>query len=211
MVERTVGGRTTARYFARHMELARFLWWMATAALVLPFLDLVQRTFGPHEWVERATAQRVFLGGLEAATLVAWLLVRGRWQFLPEHDAGVAIAGAVLALTGALFAAWGKARLGHLFSPQLGVQEGHRLVTSGPYAVVRHPIYLGLIDFTIGSALYWNDVSLLGVALLFVIWFIAQIRIEERLFSMHFGSEWEDYRARTPALFPRVLPRRPKP
>jgi protein-S-isoprenylcysteine O-methyltransferase Ste14 len=83
-------------------------------------------------------------------------------------------------------------------------------VTSGPYAVVRHPIYLGLIDFTIGSALYWNDVSLLVVALLFVVWFTAQIRIEERLFSTHFGSEWEDYRARTPALFPRVLPRRPK-
>lgn len=183
---------------------------MAAAALVLPFLDLVQRTFGPQQWVERATRQRVLLGVFEVGTLVAWLVVRGRWQFLPEHDGGVAIAGAVLALTGALFSAWGKARLGRLFSPQLGVQEGHRLVTTGPYAVVRHPIYLGLIDFTIGSALYWNDVSLLGVALLFVIWFTAQIRIEERLFSTHFGREWEEYRNRTPALFPRVLPRRPK-
>lgn len=193
------------------MESARFLWWMASAALVLPFLDLVQRTLGPKDWVARATWPRVLLGVLEAGTLGAWLLVQGRWRFLPEHDGGVALAGAVLALTGALFAAWGKARLGHLFSPQLGVQEGHTLVTTGPYAVVRHPIYLGLIDFIIGSALYWNDVALLGVALLFVIWFTAQIRIEERIFSTHFGSAWEEYRGRTPALFPRVLPRRPKP
>lgn len=183
---------------------------MAAAALVLPFLDLVQRTFGPKQWVERATRQRVVLGVLEVGTLAAWLVVRGRWQFLPDHDSGVALAGSVLALTGALFAAWGKTRLGPLFSPQLGVQEGHRLVTTGPYGVVRHPIYLGLIDFTIGTALYLNDVALLGVALLFVIYFLAQIRIEERFFADHFGTEWLEYRARTPALFPRVLPRRPR-
>jgi protein-S-isoprenylcysteine O-methyltransferase Ste14 len=192
------------------MEAARFLWWMAAAALVLPFLDMVQRTFGPKRWVERATRQRLVMGGLEAGTLAAWLMVRGRWRFLPDADAGVAIAGSVLALTGALFAAWGKARLGRLFSPQLGVQEGHRLVTTGPYAVVRHPIYLGVIDFIIGSALYTNDVALLAVAFLFIIYFVAQIRIEERFFATHFGREWLEYQARTPALFPRVLPRRPK-
>ena len=181
---------------------------MAAAALVLPFLDLVQRTFGPRQWVERATRARMLLGVLEVGTLVAWLFVRDRWRFLPEADAGVAIAGAVLALTGALFAAWAKGRLGRLFSPQLGVQEGHRLVTSGPYAVVRHPIYLGLIDFMIGSALYLNDIALLVVAVLFVIYFTAQLRIEERFFAAHFGTEWLEYQARTPPLFPRLLPRR---
>jgi protein-S-isoprenylcysteine O-methyltransferase Ste14 len=190
------------------MEAARFLWWMAAAALVLPFLDMVQRTFGPKQWVQRATRQRLLLGALEGGTLVAWFLLRDRWHFLPEQDSGVALAGAILALTGALFAAWGKARLGRLFSPQLGVQEGHRLVTTGPYGVVRHPIYLGAIDFMIGTALYLNDVALLVAALLFVVWFSAQIRIEERLFSAHFGKEWLEYRDRTPALFPRVLPRR---
>lgn len=183
---------------------------MAAAALVLPFLDLVQRTFGPQQWVERATRQRVLLGVLEVGTLGLWLLVRGRWQFLSVHDGAVAFAGAVLALTGALFAAWAKTRLGRLFSTQLGVQEGHELVTNGPYAVVRHPIYLGLIDFIIGSALYLNDVALLGVAFLFVLYFTAQIRIEERFFAAHFGAAWTQYTARTPALFPRVLPRRGK-
>jgi protein-S-isoprenylcysteine O-methyltransferase Ste14 len=189
------------------MEAARFLWWMAAAALVLPFLDLVQRTFGPKEWVERATRQRVLLGVLEVATLGAWALVRGRWRFLPEHDSSVAFAGAFLALTGALFAAWAKSRLGRLFSPQLGVQADHTLITTGPYAVVRHPIYLGLIDFLIGSALFWNDVGLLVVAMLFIIHFTAQIRVEERIFLRHFGAQWEQYRARTPPLFPRFFRR----
>lgn len=191
------------------MEIARFIWWMAAAALLLPFLDLVQRTFGPQRWLRRATRPRLLLAILEVGTLVAWLFVRGRWHFLPEQDAGVAFAGAALALTGALFAAWAKSRLGRLFSPQLGIQEGHRLITTGPYAVVRHPMYLGLIDFIVGSALFWNDPALLAVAILFVLYFAAQIRIEERFFAAHFGREWQEYRARTPTLFPRVLPRRP--
>jgi len=190
------------------MWLARFLWWMAAAALVVPFLDLVQRTFGPKHWVERATTTRVVLGVLEIGTLALWLALHGRWRFLPVHDSGVALAGAVLALTGALLAAWAKATLGRFFTTQLGVQEDHRLITTGPYAIVRHPIYLGAIDFLVGSALFWNDVTLLGVAVLFIVYFTVQLRVEERFFARHFGAEWEEYRARTGALFPRL--RRPR-
>jgi protein-S-isoprenylcysteine O-methyltransferase Ste14 len=188
------------------VEVARFLWFMAVAALVLPFLDIMQRTFGPRAWVERATRPRIFLGVLEVVTVLAWFfLLRDRWRFLPEQDTAVAVAGAVLALTGAAFASWAKARLGRHFSPQLGVQEDHQLVTTGPYAVVRHPIYLGLIDFIIGSAIYLNDIALLGVGLLFIGYLGAQSRIEERLFERHFGPEWQAYRRSTPALFPRVF------
>jgi protein-S-isoprenylcysteine O-methyltransferase Ste14 len=187
------------------MELARFLWWMAAAALVIPFLDVLRQTFGRKAWIERATRARLILAVLEAGTLIAWSFVRGRWQFLPFRDAGVATAGAVLALTGALFAAWAKARLGRLFSPQLGVQQEHQLITTGPYAVVRHPMYLGLIDFILGSALFWKDIALLGVGILYIVFFTMQIRVEEAIFERHFGEEWERYRATTPALFPRVL------
>jgi protein-S-isoprenylcysteine O-methyltransferase Ste14 len=185
------------------MIVADFLWWMAVAALVLPFLDIVQRTVGPRDWVSRATRQRVILGVLEVGTLVAWfLLFRGRWPLLPELDPAVAIAGALLALNGSLLVAWAKARLGRLFSAQLGVQQDHHLVTSGPYAVVRHPIYLGIIDFIIGSALFANDLALLVVGILFVLYFAAQIRVEERQFAAHFGSEWEQYATHVPPLIP---------
>jgi protein-S-isoprenylcysteine O-methyltransferase Ste14 len=188
------------------MEFARFLWFVAAVALVLPFLDVVQRTFGPRAWVERATRLRLVLGVLEVGTVLGWFfLVRGRWRFLPEQDAAVAIAGAVLALTGAAFASWAKGRLGRHFSPQLGVQADHELVTTGPYAVVRHPIYLGLVDFILGSAIYFNDVGLLAVGVLFIGFFTAQARAEDRIFARHFGGRWEEYRRTTPALFPRLF------
>jgi protein-S-isoprenylcysteine O-methyltransferase Ste14 len=189
-------------------QVTHFLWWLAVATLIVPFLDLLHRTFGPQEWVERATKERLILGALEVGTVAGWFLLRGRWRILPEEDSAVALAGAVLALTGALFAAWAKIRLGALFSPQLGVQEDHRLLTTGPYAVVRHPIYLGLIDFIIGTALFLNDFALLGVAVLFIGYFTAQLRVEERLFERHFGDQWRAYRLRTPALFPGLRRRR---
>lgn len=187
------------------MRLAEFLWWMGVAALVIPFLDVIR---GRREWVVRATAGRVLLAILELGTLVAWWFLRG-WRFLPVQDAAVAMAGALLALTGGLLAAWSRARLGRLFSPQLGVQKDHHLITTGPYALVRHPMYLGIIDFIIGSALYWNDVALLAAGMLFIVYFMAQLRIEERLFEQHFGEDWLAYRERVPALFPRVRRRPP--
>jgi protein-S-isoprenylcysteine O-methyltransferase Ste14 len=185
------------------MIVAEFVWWMAVAAMVLPFLDIVQRTVGPRRWISRATSERVLLGVLEVGTLAVWFLwLRGRWPLLPVPDGAVTIIGALLALTGALLAAWAKVRLGRLFSPQLGVQEDHHLITGGPYAVVRHPMYLGIIDFIIGTALYLNDLALLVVGILFVLYFAGQIRVEERQFAAHFGREWEAYAARTPALLP---------
>ncbi len=187
------------------MEAARFAWWMAAAALAVAFLGALRYGLSRRRWIERATVPRLLLGVLEVGALAAWFAVRGRWRFLPEADDAVAMAGALLALTGALFAAWARFRLGSLFSPQLGVQEGHRLITTGPYAVVRHPIYLGLIDFILGSALFLNDVGLFLVGILFIFFFLGQIHVEERLFSRHFGDEWAVYRDRTPALFPRVL------
>jgi protein-S-isoprenylcysteine O-methyltransferase Ste14 len=182
---------------------------MATTALVLPFLDLLRSL--RREWVERATTARVVLGVLEVAAIAGWFLLRGRWRVLPEYDVALAIAGSVLALTGALLAAWSKWTLGRLFSPHLGVQRGHRLITTGPFAIVRHPMYLGIIDYIFGSALVFHDAALLMLAALFIGFFVLQLRQEEAIFERHFGEAWARYAARTPALLPRLRPgRRPR-
>jgi protein-S-isoprenylcysteine O-methyltransferase Ste14 len=188
------------------MRAGFFFWLMATTALVLPFLDGVRSW--RRSWVERALAARVVLGVLEASAIAGWFVVRGRWPVLPEEDAALAVAGGLLALTGGLLAAWSRWTLGRLFSPHLGVQSGHRLITAGPFAIVRHPMYLGIIDYILGSALVFNDAALLVLALLFVVFFVIQLRQEETIFQRHFGAEWEAYRARVPALFPRLRPGR---
>jgi protein-S-isoprenylcysteine O-methyltransferase Ste14 len=191
------------------MRLAYFVWLVACTALVLPFTDLLWRS-ARSSWVERAFTARLVLFTLEVAAIGAWAFLYGRWRILPQPDAIMAGAGAVLALTGGLLSAWARVTLGTLFSVHLGVQREHRLVTGGPYAIVRHPMYLGIIDFILGSALVWNDAGLLALALAFVFFFSAQLRFEEQIFARHFGAEYDDYRSRVPALLPGFRRRRPR-
>jgi protein-S-isoprenylcysteine O-methyltransferase Ste14 len=84
----------------------------------------------------------------------------------------------------------------------VGVKQEHELVTRGPYALVRHPIYTGLLVALTGTALYdgrWR--ALLGVAL-FTIGFWLKARSEENLLEGEFGDDYRTYRARTPMLIP---------
>jgi protein-S-isoprenylcysteine O-methyltransferase Ste14 len=76
------------------------------------------------------------------------------------------------------------------------------LVTSGPFAIVRHPIYTGLIALLLGAALVLDSLLTLGLSVLFVLplWF--HTAIEEPLMEQHFGEAWRDYAKRVPRLMP---------
>ena len=193
------------------MSLIRALWWLAAAAVTLPFLDVAWRTLPSrrNRFVEHAVRPRLVLGALEIGLAVLYLTVaRGRMRLVPGSEAAVplplAALGATVALAGALIAAWAKVTLGRLFSATFGVKEGHRLVTTGPYAIVRHPIYTGMVAFLAGSALVWNDLALLAVAAAAALLFAAHVRVEEEMFLRHFGDDYRRYQERTPALVPAV-------
>jgi len=192
------------------MRFAEFVWLMGSTALVLPFLDLGWRV-ARVSWVERVLTARIVLFVLEVAAVGCWLWYRGDWLILPKPDSLVAVAGSVLALTGGLLTAWARHTLGRLFSVHLGVQAEHRLIRSGPYAIVRHPMYLGITDYIFGSALVWNDAGLLALAAAFIVFFTVQLRFEEAILARHFGAEYAEYRRQTPALLPRLRPARRRP
>jgi protein-S-isoprenylcysteine O-methyltransferase Ste14 len=82
------------------------------------------------------------------------------------------------------------------------VKEGHELITSGPYALVRHPIYTGLLLAFVGCAMArgeWR--GLLAVVLVFVaLW--RKLRLEEKWMRAHFGAPYETYSRRVAALVP---------
>lgn len=116
----------------------------------------------------------------------------------------VALAMAAMAL--GVWLAWGSIRaLGRQFRVQAGVYEDHALVRHGPYALVRHPIFLSLLLMMSGTLLLragWRGAALaLGVHLLGT---EIRIRTEERLLGDRFGAEFEDYRARVRGYIPFV-------
>jgi protein-S-isoprenylcysteine O-methyltransferase Ste14 len=120
-----------------------------------------------------------------------------------------AIAGSlavVLLMTGAigLFAASSSA-LGRNWSVVARTRTDHELVRQGPYAYVRHPIYLGMLLFLLSLAValgHW--LQLLAAIPVFLIGTTIRTRIEDRLLEAQFGIEFRDYARTTPAIIPKL-------
>ena len=122
-------------------------------------------------------------------------------RFLPLGPAVFWI-GAAITAAGLLFSIWARHHLGNNWSQAVTLKKDHELITSGPYALVRHPIYTGLLLAIVGCAVArgeWRGV--LAVVLAFVaLW--QKLKLEEKWMHAQFGESYEAYARRTPALLP---------
>ncbi len=131
---------------------------------------------------------------------IGWLGQR----FVPGTGA-VFATGFALEIAGAGFALWARVALGGNWSGRPSLMAGHELVTSGPYAMARHPIYTGLIVAAVGTAVAIGEWRCaLGVGVIFLA-FLVKIRYEERLMMQAFPSHYATYRQRVKALIPGVF------
>jgi protein-S-isoprenylcysteine O-methyltransferase Ste14 len=110
--------------------------------------------------------------------------------------------GVLVLAAGGTLRLWPVFVLGRRFSGLVAIQPGHALVTTGLYARIRHPSYLGLVVASLGWALVFRSgVGLLLTAVLLVP-LVARIRDEERLLATEFGAEWDAYCRHTWRLIP---------
>jgi protein-S-isoprenylcysteine O-methyltransferase Ste14 len=148
-----------------------------------------------NRWVLAAFA----VLGLLAAYLPAYTDRREFWTI--DGDA-VRWLGVVLFAAGGALRLWPVFVLGNRFSGLVAIQPGHTLVTTGIYAVIRHPSYLGLLVNSLGWALaFRSGVGVLLTALL-IPPLLARIHAEERLLRGQFGGAYDAYRARTARMIP---------
>lgn len=127
-----------------------------------------------------------------------------RKNFLPNTPA-VQYAGVLLILIGCGFAVWARVTLAGNWSGSVTVKENHVLITRGPYAWVRHPIYAGILFALVGTAVVSGQfVYLLALALsIFALWL--KLRTEEKFMLETFGEQYIVYRQHVKALIPYVL------
>lgn len=126
------------------------------------------------------------------------------WRVIPASPF-VLLAGVALTYAGVALAIWARVVLGKQWSGTVTIKEGHRLIRNGPYSVVRHPIYSGLILAVLGTALEVGELrGLVALAMILAVWLI-KLRVEERFMVEQFGREYEDYRRHTWALVPFIL------
>lgn len=113
-------------------------------------------------------------------------------RFLPDSVL-VLYLGFLVSLVGILFSIWGRMALGNNWSADAVLKSGQTLVTKGPYAIVRNPIYSGITLGVIGSAVALSNVSGLLAVVLILFFSYLRITYEERMMEEKFGSEWDDY------------------
>lgn len=123
---------------------------------------------------------------------------------LPFPD-GVRWAGLALVVAGVALAAWAAATLGPHFDLEVELHEGHEVVERGPYAIVRHPVYAGLIVHFVGICLATGNVLfILGTFGIGVPALAYRAAAEERLIRTALGPAYERYARRVPMLVPRL-------
>jgi protein-S-isoprenylcysteine O-methyltransferase Ste14 len=93
---------------------------------------------------------------------------------------------------------------GGSWSALVELKKDHQLIRRGPYAIVRHPIYSGLMLATLGTAVMQGELhGLSALALIVTVWGYKS-RVEERFLANQFGGEYEQYRRRVKGLTPLV-------
>jgi len=164
---------------------------------------------GLRGWMHglRRTAPRRLL--LTAGAYLFAALVghsRGLWNHLQYWQPELALLGVLLVIVSTALLLWARWVLGIMWASVPLVKENHELRTDGPYRLVRHPIYTGLLGLTFGGMLANGFGSWVLVLAIAVPWLLLRVRAEDKLMAGRFGVSYEAYRAAVPALIPRVRP-----
>jgi protein-S-isoprenylcysteine O-methyltransferase Ste14 len=166
---------------------------------ILAFVSVRKKAAGQKK-VVRAPASRwgILLAGI------------GFWCTLfPVHPVGfhksaISLIASMLLAPPSAILAWAATRhLGKQWRYEAALSEDHDLIQTGPYALVRHPIYASMLGMLLaaGCCTAWWPMFLLGLAF-FLTGTEVRIHAEERLLADRFKSTYEAYRARVPAYIP---------
>ena len=148
---------------------------------------------------------------LAIATLLFVLLAYILWRPLPIQLSWLARLTLSLLGAGILFLSlglymWGLNTLGMNFNASSGfgvrLQQAHQLIRRGPYAYIRHPMYLAVISAFWGGWLLYRNWTMLIYAII-MLGLIYRARTEEEALSQAFGEEWEAYQRQVPGWMPR--------
>jgi protein-S-isoprenylcysteine O-methyltransferase Ste14 len=132
-------------------------------------------------------------------------------DLLPGVRLILLITGSVLYFPGITFVLWGRLALGRMYfvSTSFGAQlyADHRLIIRGPFAIVRHPMYFGLVVAALGSLFLYHTWTTLAFAV-FAPFVLRRAKREELVLAAEFGEQWREYCRTVPAFIPRLWKRK---
>jgi protein-S-isoprenylcysteine O-methyltransferase Ste14 len=187
------GWRCYDRYVPAYGYVVLAAGWLIWATAFLR----VKRSSEPAKVVDRRARWGIVMAGFGYG-----LLWQGRFWERPLPVWRLVLAIGFLALASLL--SWTATQaLGRHWRIDAGLSADHQLVTSGPYRVVRHPIYASMLCLFLGTGAMLTPLPLFAIAFcFFLVGTEIRVRIEERLLASRFGDTFADYRHRVPAYVP---------
>jgi protein-S-isoprenylcysteine O-methyltransferase Ste14 len=149
---------------------------------------------------------------LAAASAAGLAVLSGAWRPLPLNlprrmEAALTLVGSALFFAGISLFHWGRRTMGAMYdvstSRSVQLYADHRLVTSGPFAHVRHPLYVAGTLAEVGALLMYRTWTTALIALN-IASLVLRSRKEEATLAEQFGDEWTRYAAQVPAWVPRL-------
>ncbi len=185
----------------RPVGLAYLILWTALAFATAVF----RRPGAPSKHDRTQIVWRTILGVFGFLAIVAL----GPWEYMHltgplPRDGLLAWMGIGLFALGIAINVWAMATLRSLYTVRLSVRADHRLVTSGPYRIVRHPGYFGFVLALPGMGFALGSLAVLAFTVPIVAWIVSRIREEESMLVEQFGDEYRAYQRRTKRLIPFV-------
>jgi protein-S-isoprenylcysteine O-methyltransferase Ste14 len=180
-----------------------------TGAVIVFALSTLLLLFVPFELLAEGTKEvrrqrwLTFLALGAVGGLCWYLPYADRWElFVWSESELLRYSGLAAMAIGMAMRIAGMAQLGQLFSGYVTLQPEHRLITTGCYRWIRHPIYSGSLFAFAGFLLVFRSKLVLIALPIYLIGTLLRIADEERLLAETFGAEFTQYRARTWRLFP---------
>jgi len=147
--------------------------------------------------VETGTMTLFFVG--------VYFLLKMRVGVFESNNVVLVISGLIIMIIGAWFNIWGRYYLGKNWANQIKIYNDHQLVTSGPYKIVRHPLYASLIWMFYASAfIYANWAVVIATSTVFVPFMYYRAKQEEKLLSGQF-TNYKEYIKKTGMFFPKII------
>jgi protein-S-isoprenylcysteine O-methyltransferase Ste14 len=160
------------------------------------------RTAKPTQEVEPGRSTVFHQTLLASALLLLFAPIPGlTGRFLPRSLA-IWLGGIVLQAASAALGIWARRHLGRNWAAEVRIAVDHQLVRSGPYRVVRHPIYTAMLGMFLGTAVSSGQLHALVALALLTLAYVRKTRLEEKILREHFGHVYDDYRRDSWALVP---------
>ena len=161
-------------------------------------------THGQDNSADKGTLTRIWVY-IALALAGAWVIAILSPGRILAPGGWLTWAGIAVMISGLAFRRYVISFLGRYFTATIQIRQNHELVTTGPYSKIRHPSYLGILVFTVGSGISMaNWISLLLCFILPTIGIIRRIRVEEKRMLRHFGQRYQDYMQSTRHIIPYI-------